>query len=129
MCVSSEECREWNRVGTMPLNGTGAAPVDLALFRAFVDGDLSARNQMLEIWAPIVLGWCMRLCGPKVDPQDAAQDVLIIVLTRGHTCRNPSRFDAWVRGVVRKVLASHRNKAWVRNNVGMPPRDLSLIHI
>ena len=88
------------------------------LIQAFLNGDRSARDRVLGAWAPTVLTWCMRLGGPRVDAHDAAQDVMLIVLTKGHTCRDAERFPAWVWGVTRKVLGRHRTKAWVRYWVG-----------
>ena len=91
-----------------------ATRTDLELIQAFIQGDRSARDRVLARWAPTVLAWCKRMGGPRIDPNDAAQDVLIVILRKGATCRDADRFAGWVYGVVRKVLARHRTRAWVR---------------
>jgi len=73
-----------------------------------------AREAIFRDWLPVVLRWCSRLGGPTVDPEDAAHDVLITVLTRMHTLRDPAAFPSWVFGITRRTLAWHRRKAWVR---------------
>lgn len=74
-------------------------------------GDLQAR---LDAAVPTVLGWCRRLGGPKVDPDDAAQDVLLTAWKRLDTLREAEAFDSWLYGITRRVLAAHRRRAWVR---------------
>jgi len=91
---------------------------DPELVQRFLKGDRTARDRVLAHWAPTVLAWCMRLGGPRVDPHDAAQAVMIVVLTKGHTCRDADKFPAWVYGVTRKVLGRHRTVAWVRKWTG-----------
>ncbi len=81
---------------------------------------------LFEEWLPVVLRWCARLGGPKVDPEDAAHDVMVTVFTRLHTLRNPDDFPAWVFGITRRTLAWHRRKAWVRRWVpGLQPEGTS----
>ncbi len=86
----------------------------------------SANDAIFEEWLPVVLRWCARLGGPKVDAEDAAHDVMITVLTRMHTLRNPDDFPAWVFGVTRRTLAWHRRKAWIRRWVpGLEPEGVA----
>jgi RNA polymerase sigma-70 factor (ECF subfamily) len=73
--------------------------------------DLNAR---LDRAAPSVLAWCRRLGGPKVDADDAAQDVLLTAWRRLDTLQDEGAFDAWLYGITRRVLAAHRRRAWVR---------------
>ena len=77
-------------------------------------GRAGAAEELLRAWAPVVLGWCNRLGGPKVNPEDAAQDVLMKVLTHLHTIRQPERFAGWLFQVTRSVVRQHRRAAWVR---------------
>lgn len=72
------------------------------------------QEALFEAWLPVVLRWCTHLGGPKVNPEDAAHDVMITVLTRMHTLRDPSLLPAWIYGVTRRTLAWHRRMAWVR---------------
>lgn len=87
---------------------------DERLIAAFLSGDRDAREQLIERWLPCVLDWCTRLGGPRVDPEDAAHDVMIVVLTRIDTLRSADRLKPWVFSIVRKVLDRHRRRAWWR---------------
>jgi len=77
-------------------------------------GERGAREVLMDAWLPVVLGWCVRLGGPSVDPEDAAHDVMIIVITRLDRLQNLESFRSWLFGITRRVLASHRRRAWVR---------------
>lgn len=78
------------------------------------EGHGSSQDALFEAWLPVVLRWCARLGGPKVDAEDAAHDVLVTALTRLHTLRNPDDFPAWLFGITRRTLAWHRRRAWVK---------------
>lgn len=78
------------------------------------DPERDAREALFDRWLPEVLRWCVRMGGPKVDPEDAAHDVMITVLRKHHTLRNPDDLPAWIFGITRRTLAWHRRKAWVR---------------
>lgn len=97
---------------------------DPELVSAFLSGERTARDRLLAAWSPVVLGWCMRLGGPGVVAADVAQDVLVTVLTRGHTVREPARFPAWVYGVTKKTLLKHRAFGWVRRRAADEPTEV-----
>ncbi len=78
-------------------------------------GDALARQRLAERVLPTVVQWCARLCGPKVDAEDAAHDVMIVLITRLPLLDAPERFPAWLYGVTRRVLAQHRRRAWFRH--------------
>lgn len=73
-----------------------------------------APDRLMQHLLPQVVQWCHRLGGPRVDAEDAAHDVLVVVLTRLDTLHEVERLDAWVYGITRKVLASHRRRAWLK---------------
>jgi RNA polymerase sigma-70 factor, ECF subfamily len=93
-------------------------PNDLAIIEAAQQDQPGARGRLLDQWLPEVLRWCCRLGGPRVDPEDAAHDVFIVVLTKLETLERPDRFQAWLFGITRRVLARHRRWAWARRWVG-----------
>ncbi len=100
------------------------ATLDLApdLVSAAREDRPGARDRLLDASLPLVLAWCRRMGGPKVDAEDAAHDVLVIVLTRMEGLRRDDRFESWLYGITRRVLAAHRRRAWVRRWVpGIPP--------
>ena len=97
---------------------------DIELVEAAIAGDDAALDRLLERWLPVVLRWCNRLAGPKVDPEDAAHDAMLVVLRRLPDLRAPEAFSSWLYGIVRRTLAGHRRKAWVRRWVpGVAPAD------
>jgi RNA polymerase sigma-70 factor (ECF subfamily) len=91
-----------------------ALPCPPALVEAAARGEPGARDELVDTWLPVVLGWCARLGGPKVDSEDAAHDVLIVMLDRLDSLRDPGSFSSWLFGITRRVLAKHRRQAWVR---------------
>lgn len=108
------------------LSGVSASP---ALVDAVVRGDAQARDELVRSWGPVVLRWCARLGGPRVDEDDAAHDVFEQVLERLHTLRDPAAFPAWLYRTTRRVVSDHRRRAWLRRWVGdlvfepaVPPR-------
>ncbi len=75
-------------------------------------GDEQALSMIARTSIPIVLGWAARLGGPTVDPEDAAHEVMLVLIDRVHSIRDPHRFGAWLFQVTRKVLARQRRRAW-----------------
>lgn len=92
-------------------------PPDVNDILAAQSGDARALRSVARRALPMVLEWTTRLGGPAVDAEDAAHDVLLVVCTRLSTLADPRRFDSWLFGVTRRVLARHRRRAWVRRRV------------
>ncbi|MBX2803534.1 MAG: sigma-70 family RNA polymerase sigma factor [Myxococcales bacterium] len=74
-----------------------------------------ALEALCDEWLPTVLGWTLRLGGPKVDAEDAAHDVFVVVFRRLGKLREAGAFSSWLFGVTRRVVAAHRRRAWVRH--------------
>jgi RNA polymerase sigma-70 factor (ECF subfamily) len=83
-----------------------------ALVSAAALGDRRALDELVGIALPGVLRWCLRLGGPRVDAEDASHEVLVVMLERLHTLREPACFAAWLFQVTRRVLAGHRRRSW-----------------
>lgn len=77
-------------------------------------GDVDARDELVEQWLPVVLGWCTRLGGPRVDAEEAAHDVLMVMVRRVDQVYDGSRFGPWLFGITRRTVAQHRRRAWFR---------------
>lgn len=90
------------------------SPDQLAATEAALRGDPGARDRVVEVWLPVVVAWCARLGGPRVDAEDAAHDVFLVALPRLDRVYDAKRFPAWLFGVTRRVLARHRRRAFVR---------------
>jgi len=100
-------------------------PVELV--HAAIAGEPGARNALVDAWLPVVLRWTTRMGGPKVDPEDAAHDVFIVVITRLEALKKPESFASWLFGITLRVLAKHRRRAWVRRWVpGIAPEGIDL---
>ncbi len=81
---------------------------------AAISGVPGALDRVMDDSLPVVLGWCKRLLGPRGDPEDAAHDVLVVVLDHLGELNDPVAFPGWLFQVTRRVLATHRRRAWVR---------------
>jgi len=100
-------------------------PDDQQLIQEALDEVPGALDRLCRRWLPDVIGWGMRLGGPKVDAEDIAHDVFIVVFRRLNSLQASEAFPSWLYGITRKVVASHRRKAWVRRwlpGVSVPER-------
>lgn len=85
---------------------------DACLARARA-GEPAALEVLLRACAPHALRWCRRLAGPRVDADDAAQDVLVVVFRRVDRLESAAGLPAWLFAITRRVLSDHRRRAWV----------------
>lgn len=91
-----------------------------------IHGDEVAVEAVVHRCMPVVLGWCLRLSGPSVDPEDAAHDILLVVMDRLGGLRQPEAFPAWLFQITRKTLASRRRRAWFWGWLDREPLDTRL---
>lgn len=77
-------------------------------------GDPDARDALVRALLPTVLPWVARLGGPRIDREEAAHDVLLTVLRRLPDLEGDDRLLPWLFGITRKIVASHRRRAWLR---------------
>ncbi len=89
-------------------------PWDPADIQGAVQGDPRSWDRLARTWGPVVLRWCSFMGGAKVDPEDAAQQVFVVVWRRLDSLREPKRFPSWLFGITRRVLADQRRSAWAR---------------
>ncbi|HHO50804.1 MAG TPA: sigma-70 family RNA polymerase sigma factor [Deltaproteobacteria bacterium] len=73
-----------------------------------------ALDRLCDRWLPTVLGWTLRLGGPRIDAEDAAHDVFLVLFRRLGSLEEPRSFSSWLFGITRRVVAGHRRRAWVR---------------
>jgi RNA polymerase sigma-70 factor (ECF subfamily) len=71
-------------------------------------------DRLCDAWLPVVLGWTTRLGGPRIEPEDAAHDVFLIVFRRITELEKPEAFESWLYGITRRVIAARRRRAWFR---------------
>lgn len=91
------------------MNDTATTTVRLAQQEA-----PGALNRLCDTWLPVVLGWTTRLGGPRIDAEDAAHDVFLVVFRRLPELENPESFASWLYGITRRVISAHRRRAWFR---------------
>lgn len=98
-------------------------PDDIDMVNAARRGEAAALDQLCARYLPMVLAWARRMGGPRIHAEDVAHDTWMVVMRRIHTVREAKAFPSWLYGTTRKVLASHRRKAWLRRWVGSPPPE------
>jgi RNA polymerase sigma-70 factor (ECF subfamily) len=84
------------------------------LVRAAQNEAPGALDQLIEVWLPVVLGWCMRLANSSVQAEDAAQDAIEAMIYSLDGLRDPVAFPAWLYQITRRVLKRHARRAWLR---------------
>jgi RNA polymerase sigma-70 factor (ECF subfamily) len=77
-------------------------------------GDPDALDRLFEHWTAPILQWCRRMGGPRVDAEQAAQDICLVVLAKVGQVERPAQLPAWLFAVTRRVLARHRRWVWAQ---------------
>ena len=85
---------------------------DRPAWASVVAREPDALEGLFSEWIGVTLQWCRRLGGPRVDADQAAQEVFMVVLRRIHTVNNENAFPTWLFAVTRRVLAQHRRHVW-----------------
>lgn len=74
--------------------------MDEAEVRAARDGDLTARERLLEALWPRAFRLAAAIVGERTAAEDAAQEAMVLVATRLHHLHDPSAFRAWSTRIV-----------------------------
>ncbi|MBA2528896.1 MAG: sigma-70 family RNA polymerase sigma factor [Euzebyales bacterium] len=72
------------------------APTDEELVAAFVAGDGTAFDALVDRYARRVYGICLRYFGDPADAEDAAQETFVALLRRAGTFRGGAAFSTWL---------------------------------
>ena len=100
---------------------------DAVFVEALRAGEGWAVERLYREQAPRVLGWCIRLGGPRLDAEDLAQQVFETALQRAGSFRGDSALSTWLFGITRNTVRNARRRAALRRFVGMEsvpePRD------
>jgi len=81
---------------------------------AALQGDRVALDRVIAAWLPSVYAWCGRLGAGRIDPEEAAHDVMMTFDRRHATVRSPEQLGTWLFSTTRRVVANHRRLAWFR---------------
>lgn len=85
-----------------------------ALFAAVQSDAPGALDQLIRAWLPVVVAWAGRLGGPRVNREDIAHDVFLVVLRSHPKVESPEKFPAWLYSVTRNITSRHQRRAWLR---------------
>ncbi len=94
------------------------SPHDLEAIHRALACEPGAMDELARRYLPTVLSWSRRLGGPRVLADDIAHDAWMIVMRKIDSVREPEAFESWLYGIVRRVVAGHRRRAWFRRWVG-----------
>jgi RNA polymerase sigma factor (sigma-70 family) len=84
-------------------------PVDLTeRVRAAAGGDKAAAREVLDAISDDVYELALRMLGHPADAEDAAQEILVVVLTHLSSFRGESAFQTWVWRIAANHLARVR---------------------
>lgn len=92
--------------------------IDPDWLEALQRGDAVATDRFYREHARQVLGWAIRLGGPRLDPEDVAQEVFSIALGKIRGFRGDSAVSTWLFVITRNVIANARRRAAIRRIVG-----------
>lgn len=71
-------------------------------------------EQKLDRIVPVVLGWCTRLGGGRIDADAAASDALLILFRKLPELREGAALEPLAWKVVVRTVQKHRRGAWWR---------------
>lgn len=80
------------------------------------DEDLRLKTrEVFKTEAGFVLRMVRRLGIPPGDAEDVAQEVFLVVHRQLGSLRDPDRLRSWLFGIVRRTVANHRRRAYMRH--------------
>ena len=85
--------------------------IDLAL-----DGNAEGLEQLLASVQDMVFNLSLRMLGTVPDAEDAAQDILVRIMTSLSTFRKESSFQTWVYRIATNYLPDSR---WILSSMEM----------
>lgn len=102
-----------------------------ALARQALNGDRTALERVVERLQGDVFGLALRMLGIREDGEDAAQEILIHVVTRLAQFDFRSRLETWAYRIAVNAILDFRSTPWedrsgVRFGAKSPPSVVSL---
>ena len=86
---------------------------DSTLVSAATAGDKRAFAILFERHRPTLLALCRRMCGDRIQAEDAAQEAAIQALLSIDRLRRPERFGSWLAGIGLNIC-----RLWLRRRSG-----------
>jgi RNA polymerase sigma-70 factor, ECF subfamily len=75
-------------------------------------GEPAPIEQLVTEWLPTVYAWCARLGSGQIDAEEAAHDVMMLLVRKHEVIDGAERVPAWLFATCRRVVANHRRRAW-----------------
>ncbi len=63
-------------------------------------GKRKAYSKLFDLYAPVMLGVCMRYCKNRIDAEDVMQDGFIKVFSQIHKFRFEGSFEGWMKRIM-----------------------------
>lgn len=70
------------------------------IIKGCIDGKRKAYSQLYQIYAPVMLGVCMRYCKNRIDAEDVMQDGFIKVFGSIGKFRGEGSFEGWIKRIM-----------------------------
>ena len=65
-----------------------------------LEGKRKSFSLLFKIYAPVMLGVCMRYCKNRIDAEDVMQDGFIKVFSQIHKFRREGSFEGWIKRIM-----------------------------
>jgi RNA polymerase sigma factor (sigma-70 family) len=90
------------------------------LIKGCVAGDRAFQTKLYDLYAPLMLGVCLRYSKNKQEAEDVLQDGFLKVFTYIKKFRGDGSFEGWVRKImVNCALSRYRNKSTLHPVIGL----------
>lgn len=97
---------------------------ELTIVDKCVEGDQIAQRKLFEMFAPKMLGVCLRYAKSKEQAEDVLQDGFVKVFTKLSAYKKEGSLEGWIRRImVNTSLDQIRKNAKFMNNVSMNDVD------
>lgn len=105
------------------MNSTSGSLLD----RLATGADAAAWSRFVDLYTPLLMGWCQRLGLEQADAADFTQDVFVIAIEQLPRFRyDPKQsFRAWLKTVLMNVWRKHQRKASRRPVVAGDPDQVA----
>jgi len=86
-----------------------AAPIEIGLVRAVLEGDRDGFSRLYDLYAPLVHGILLARV-PRAEVDDLVQDIFLHAFRKLHTLRDGSAFGPWIAMIARnRAVDFHRH--------------------
>jgi RNA polymerase sigma-70 factor, ECF subfamily len=73
---------------------------DEQIISGCLEGKRKAFTRLFEVYAPVMMGVCMRYSKNRIDAEDVMQDGFIKVFSQIHKFRREGSFEGWIKRIM-----------------------------